>query len=91
MERLKPDLNVLVRILNLLRVAGPLKKTHLCHKANMSYTEFQRYLRWMNAKGLTELMEIEGMKKVCLTSSGLQSLEALELWLSSIEGGADPP
>ena len=87
MER--PDLYVVARILErLYREGSPILRTRLQLASRVNYDTFTRYLDWMMAKQLVQLVPLEnGHDGVVLTPKGEESYGSLVRWINEIIHG----
>lgn len=83
MER--PDLFIVARFLgHIVEAKRPLGKTELQLKANVNYTVFQRYLKWLLDRGLVRLQGKRG--DVELTQAGRDAHARLASWIHDVVG-----
>lgn len=87
MER--PDLYVVARILErLYREGCPVLRTRLQLASRVNYDTFIKYLDWMMAKLLVDLVPMEnGHDGVVLTPEGERSYGVLVRWINEIIHG----
>jgi predicted transcriptional regulator len=86
-ETWKPDLQVVARIVEALGSNGSMAKTQLCVKSGLNYTSFQRYLKWMEGRGLVMVRASDhDTFSVMLTEKGLESHDAYKAWLGKLTG-----
>jgi predicted transcriptional regulator len=80
------DLYVVARLLERLwRENAPMVKTRLQVAANLNYSVFARYLRWMLDKELVEMVRFpEGHEKVALTAKGGEAYRKLAQWIAEV-------
>ncbi|HEV2429697.1 MAG TPA: winged helix-turn-helix domain-containing protein [Thermoplasmata archaeon] len=75
----RPDFRVVLRILEVLwRNATPMRRTRLQQASGTNYTQFERYLDLLVARGLVELRAgDEGGVSVALTPKGFEAHQFL--------------
>ena len=84
----RPDLYVVARFLERLwRVRRPHGKTELQMAVRLNYSVYQRYLDWMDEKGLVRLETgADGSATVEATPKGLATYGTLVAWIRETVG-----
>ncbi len=84
----RPALYVVARILECLyREPGPMLRTRLQVAVGTNYDVFTRYLEWMRARELVDMVEEDGHQKVRLTGEGAESYRRLVVWINETVHG----
>lgn len=85
---MRPDLYVVARFLEKLKVEGGSKrKTELQMAVGLNYNVYSRYLEWLERKGLIVMREEEEKYKViAMTKKGFDTYETLVKWIMEVVG-----
>lgn len=89
----RPDLLVVARILEALaRHDGPMRPTRVQQSAGTNYSQLERYLAFLAARGLVAITEsAPGERWISLTPRGLDADRYLVEALARVLGRSDGP
>jgi predicted transcriptional regulator len=84
----KPDLYVLIRIMERLRKANePMLRTPLQVACNLNYDVFCKYLEWMSFKGLVTFEQTDGREGIRLSPKGEAAYARMVSWMNEFISG----
>lgn len=83
----RPDLYVVSRFLERLwRDGRPRRKTELQLAVRLNYNVYKKYLDWLEAKGLIEVIAGKDGEVIGITQKGLETYRTLVAWIKETVG-----